>query len=186
MVKAYQQKIFMNPENESSNILKKFLQSLIKKGRKKKAQSLLLKVIRLVQMMQPTKTKYEVFTQAVKNVQPSFEFKRARLGGLYQMIPGAKKPEKQSNLAVRWILALAKEIRNILNDEFALITIGPAAYNRMYEKIGNVNKMLAWGHARAIENLLDKVPDCPRALSDKFGPSNRIKSALMEKGAKIE
>jgi len=87
----YQQKIFINPENESSNILKKFLQSLIKKGKKKKAQSLLLKVIRLVQMMQPTKTKYEVFTQAVKNVQPSFEFKRARLGGLYQMIPGAKK-----------------------------------------------------------------------------------------------
>ncbi|MAW39311.1 MAG: ribonuclease HIII [Kiritimatiellaceae bacterium] len=86
----------------------------------------------------------------------------------------------------RKILALAKEIRNILNDEFALITIGPAAYNRMYEKIGNVNKMLAWGHARAIENLLDKVPDCPRALSDKFGPSNQIKSALMEKGAKIE
>jgi ribosomal protein S7 len=83
----YQQKIFINPENESSNILKKFLQSLIKK---KKAQSLLLKVVRLVQMMQPTKPKYEVFTQAVKNIQPSFEFKRARLGGLYQMIPGAK------------------------------------------------------------------------------------------------
>ena len=35
MVKAYQQKIFMNPENESSNILKKFLQSLIKKREKK-------------------------------------------------------------------------------------------------------------------------------------------------------
>ena len=105
----YQQKIFINPENESSNILKKFLQSLIKKGKKKKAQSRLLKVVRLVQMMQPTKPKYEVFTQAVKNIQPSFEFKRARLGGLYQMIPGAKKPEKQSNLAVRWLLTLAKE-----------------------------------------------------------------------------
>ena len=105
----YQQKIFINPENESSNILKKFLQSLIKKGKKKKAQSRLLKVVRLVQMMQTTKPKYEVFTQAVKNIQPSFEFKRARLGGLYQMIPGAKKPEKQSNLAVRWLLTLAKE-----------------------------------------------------------------------------
>ena len=105
----YQQKIFINPENESSNILKKFLQSLIKKGKKKKAQSRLLKVVRLVQMMQPTKPKYEVFTQAVKNIQPSFEFKRARLGGLYQMIPGAKKPEKQSNLAIRWLLTLAKE-----------------------------------------------------------------------------
>lgn len=109
MVNLFQQKIFMNLENESSNILKKFLQSLIKKGKKKKAQSVLLKVIQLVQMMQPTKLKEEVFMQAVKNVQPSFEFKRARIGGLYQMIPGAKKPEKQSNLAVRWLLALAKE-----------------------------------------------------------------------------
>ena len=27
----------------------------------------------------------------------------------FDIIPGAKKPEKQSNLAVRWILALAKE-----------------------------------------------------------------------------
>jgi len=109
MVNPFQQKIFMNLENESSNIFKKFLQSLIKKGKKKKAQSVILKVIQLVQMMQPTKLKEEVFTQAVKNVQPSFEFKRARIGGLYQMIPGAKKPEKQSNLAVRWLLTLAKE-----------------------------------------------------------------------------
>jgi ribosomal protein S7 len=91
MVNPFQQKIFMNLENESSNIFKKFLQSLIKKGKKKKAQSVILKVIQLVQMMQPTKLKEEVFTQAVKNVQPSFEFKRARIGGLYQMIPGAKK-----------------------------------------------------------------------------------------------
>jgi len=109
MVNPFQQKIFMNLENESSNIFKKFLQSLIKKGKKKKAQSVILKVIQLVQMMQPTKLKEEVFTQAVKNVQPSFEFKRARIGDLYQMIPGAKKPEKQSNLAVRWLLTLAKE-----------------------------------------------------------------------------
>lgn len=86
----------------------------------------------------------------------------------------------------RKILLLAKEIRKVLNDEFALITIGPKAYNRMYKKIGNVNKILAWGHARAIENLLDKVPACPRALSDKFGPSSRIENALMEKGAKIK
>lgn len=86
----------------------------------------------------------------------------------------------------RKILVLAKEIRKVLNDEFALITIGPKAYNRMYKKIGNVNKILAWGHARAIENLLDKVPACPRALSDKFGPSSRIENALMEKGAKIK
>ncbi len=80
---------------------------------------------------------------------------------------------------------MARDIRKLLGDRCAMVTIGPRAYNRMYLKIRNVNKMLAWGHARAIENLLEKVPDCPRALSDKFGPTHQIERALLEKGKKI-
>ncbi|HEY5653908.1 MAG TPA: ribonuclease HIII [Pontiella sp.] len=83
-------------------------------------------------------------------------------------------------------LNMARDIRKLLGDRCALITIGPRSYNRMYSKIRNVNKMLAWGHARAIENLLEKVPNCPRALSDKFGPTHQIEQALMEKGQKIK
>lgn len=82
-------------------------------------------------------------------------------------------------------LNMARDIRKLLGNRCAMITIGPRAYNRMYSKIRNVNKMLAWGHARAIESLLENVPDCPRALSDKFGPSHQIERALMEKGRKI-
>lgn len=81
---------------------------------------------------------------------------------------------------------LARDIRKLLGDRCAMVTIGPRSYNRMYAKIRNVNKMLAWGHARAIENLLEKVPDCPRALSDKFGPTHQIERALMDKGKKIK
>ena len=83
-------------------------------------------------------------------------------------------------------LNMAREIRKILGDRCAMVTIGPRSYNRMYAKIRNVNKILAWGHARAIENLLEKVPDCPRALSDKFGPTHQIERALMDKGKKIK
>jgi len=83
-------------------------------------------------------------------------------------------------------LNMARDIRKLLGNRCALVTIGPRAYNRMYSKIGNVNKMLAWGHARAIENLLEKAPECPRALSDKFGPTRQIERALMEKGKKIQ
>jgi ribonuclease HIII len=84
------------------------------------------------------------------------------------------------------VLNMARDIRKVLGDRCAMVTIGPRSYNRMYTKIRNVNKMLAWGHARAIENLLDKVPDCPRALSDKFGPTHQIERALMDKGKKIK
>jgi ribonuclease HIII len=83
-------------------------------------------------------------------------------------------------------LNLARDIRKLLGDRCSMVTIGPRSYNRMYSKIRNVNKMLAWGHARAIENLLEKVPDCPRALSDKFGPTHQIERALLEKGKKIK
>lgn len=97
---------------------------------------------------------------------------------------GAKDSKKISSDRVA--LQLASEIRKQLEGKYTLVTLGPAAYNRMYASMKNVNRVLAWGHARAIENLLEKVPDCPRALSDKFGPAHRIESALMKNGKKIK
>jgi ribonuclease HIII len=67
----------------------------------------------------------------------------------------------------------------------AIVTIGPEKYNTLYYKFRNLNALLAWGHARAIEDLLGKRPDCPRALSDKFANEREIKRALMEKGRGI-
>ena len=49
-----------------------------------------------------------------------------------------------------------------------------------------MNQLLAWGHARVLEDLLEKVPDCPRAVADKFGPESRTQRALMERGRRIE
>lgn len=81
---------------------------------------------------------------------------------------------------------LAKVIREQLGQRFVIVEIGPEAYNRLYASFGNVNRLLAWGHATAIENLLDRVPDCPRAVADQFGPKHRILSALKEKGRRID
>ncbi|TAN38671.1 MAG: ribonuclease HIII [Verrucomicrobia bacterium] len=81
---------------------------------------------------------------------------------------------------------MADDIRRLLGHRFSLVVIGPGAYNRLYAKIGNVNRLLAWGHARAIENLLAEVPNCPRALSDQFGPQHRIEHALKQRGLTIK
>lgn len=67
----------------------------------------------------------------------------------------------------------------------SVVTVAPPRYNELYRKIGNLNRLLAWGHARIIENLCDLRPDCPRALSDKFADESLIQRALMEKGKKI-
>jgi len=83
------------------------------------------------------------------------------------------------------ILAIAQQIRALLGDRMGVVTIGPEAYNRIYHQFGSLNRLLAWGHARALENLLNNVPECTAALADKFGDERLILRALNEKGRRI-
>jgi ribonuclease HIII len=82
------------------------------------------------------------------------------------------------------IRALAAAIRKSGAPQ-SVVTIAPPRYNELYRKIGNLNRLLAWGHARIIENLCEARPDCPRALSDKFADVRVLERSLMEKGRKI-
>jgi ribonuclease HIII len=80
------------------------------------------------------------------------------------------------------ILEMAPDIRTICPHSF--VAIGPQKYNELYAKIRNLNRLLAWGHARALENLLERV-SCGRAIADQFGDERFILNALQEKGRKI-
>ena len=84
------------------------------------------------------------------------------------------------------IRALAKLIRQTPGVAFDVVLIGPERYNELYRKFGNLNSLLGWGHARVIENLLAKRPDCPRALSDKFADVRVIENALLQHGRRIQ
>ncbi|MFH1550896.1 MAG: ribonuclease HIII [Planctomycetota bacterium] len=65
-----------------------------------------------------------------------------------------------------------------------VVAVGPEKYNELYEKMGNVNRILGWCHARVIENLLEEV-ECPYAITDQFGNKSYVEKALMEKGSKV-
>lgn len=82
--------------------------------------------------------------------------------------------------------ALAGQIIKASRGRFGFVSIGNGAYNRLYNSMRSVNLILAWGHARCIEDLLGKVPSCPKAISDQFGPTKQIENALMKKGRSIE
>jgi len=77
---------------------------------------------------------------------------------------------------------LAEEIRILCPS--TLVVIGPERYNSLYKSFKNLNRLLAWGHARAIENLLEKVP-CSLVISDQFGDERFLESALMAKGRTV-
>jgi len=84
------------------------------------------------------------------------------------------------------IRAVADEIRRNSLGLIETVLIGPAKYNELYKKFGNLNTLLGWGHARVIENLLAKKPDCPRSLSDQFADVRVIERSLLNHSRKIE
>jgi ribonuclease HIII len=89
------------------------------------------------------------------------------------------------------IKELAELIRKTPGCVVTVVPIGNEAYNRLYSKMGSVNTLLAWGHARVIENLMglqhQMNPPPVRAISDQFAHSKEtVAKALMSLGRSIE
>ena len=89
------------------------------------------------------------------------------------------------------IADLAKLIRETPGCVTDSVVVGNEAYNRLYEKMKSVNTLLAWGHARVIENLMGlryrMIPPPVKAISDQFAASKSvIEKALMKQGKEIQ
>jgi len=69
---------------------------------------------------------------------------------------------------------------------FEVVVISPARYNELIEKMRNLNGLLAWAHARAIENVLERQPACRLAVADQFGDERFLRESLMKRGRQIE
>lgn len=82
------------------------------------------------------------------------------------------------------IKKIAHEIKKIETIKFNIISISPKKYNELHSRIGNVNRILGWAHAKVIENLLDKN-SVEEVISDKFGDEKYIYSSLQEHGKQI-
>ncbi len=95
---------------------------------------------------------------------------------------GINDSKKISDSKIKKLSKIIKESSGI---EYEIILISPEKYNELYSKIGNLNNLLAWGHAKCIENLCQKKPECQRALSDQFAKSSVLESSLGNKGQKI-
>jgi len=91
----------------------------------------------------------------------------------------------------RRIAELAQMIRETPGCVHSVVPIGNASYNKLYLKMRSVNTLLAWGHARAIENMMGTAyrmdPPPVRAISDQFAHDKGvIAKALMPLGRSIE
>jgi ribonuclease HIII len=93
---------------------------------------------------------------------------------------GVRDSKRMSDSRVRDVAAALK----IGYPFHSVVAVGPEKYNELYAKLRNLNRLLAWGHARAIENVLEKVP-CGKAVTDQFGDESFVRRALLKKGRTI-
>jgi len=94
----------------------------------------------------------------------------------------------KSSRRIRELGRMIRETKGVVVEK---VVIGNEAYNRLYAKMRNVNSMLAWGHARVLENLMGKVermiPRPVRAISDQFARSKAtLEKALMNLSRELE
>ncbi|WP_018290211.1 ribonuclease HIII [Verrucomicrobium sp. 3C] len=82
-------------------------------------------------------------------------------------------------------IRLSEEIRKAVRGLYSVVVLGPAKYNELYCRFGNLNRLLAWAHATALAELLRKIPSCPRALVDQFAKTPVLERALERQGLSL-
>ncbi len=106
-------------------------------------------------------------------------------GGISRLVKLGCRDSKQIHSEQR-IASIAAEIRATPGVEAEVICIGPRRYNALYEQMRNLNRLLAWGHARVIATLHARVPSCEQALSDQFANEYVLRHALAATGTNIQ
>ena len=64
----------------------------------------------------------------------------------------------------------------------AVVTILPPRYNQLHEEMGrNLNRLLAWAHARALEDVLEKPEgrEAAALVVDRFAESQKLRQVLL-------
>ena len=91
--------------------------------------------------------------------------------------------QDSKNLTDARATSIADQVRDAFPNE--VLTIMPPRYNELWAKFGNLNRLLAWAHARAIENVIEKAPQATAAVADQFGDESLIRNALFERGREV-
>jgi ribonuclease HIII len=90
-------------------------------------------------------------------------------------------------LSDRVISEIAAKIPDICSAH-SIVSIEPVEYNKRYKERSNANVVLAQGHAQAIEDVLESIPEgaCGLVVIDQFSKSkSRVLDELHENGGKM-
>ena len=96
------------PDSKYSNVaVAKFINYVMKKGKKATAQKILYRTFDLIQKKHNLDP-LVVFETAIKNASPALEVRSRRVGGATYQVPHEVRGERKTALTYRWILAAAR------------------------------------------------------------------------------
>ncbi len=87
----------------------KFINRLMKKGKKSVAQRIFYTTMEQVSQKAKTENPIETFKKALSNATPLIEVKARRIGGSTYQVPIDVKPDRGSALASQWIIEAARK-----------------------------------------------------------------------------
>jgi len=136
-----QKKVTFIPEN-SNPLQEKFVNCLMKKGKKSTARRIFKDALQILSD-KTQKDPVRLFEKAIENVKPQLEVRPKRIGGAVYQIPVEVKANRQQTLSIRWILACSRgrkgmPISNKLAEELLLASNGEG---NAIKKREDVNKM---------------------------------------------
>ena len=106
--KSVKREISPDPKYNSLTAAK-FINNLMREGKKSIAQKVLYGALDLVSKKVKKTDPIEILEEAVKNTSPLLEVKSRRVGGATYQVPYEVKGERREALAMRWIIGIAKK-----------------------------------------------------------------------------
>ncbi len=134
----------------NSELVAKFINYVMRKGKKAKAQKIVYKAFDIIEKKTKKKA-LDVFEEALRNVGPYLEVISRRVGGANYQVPVEVPKKRRIALAMRWILEVArsrkgKPMEEKLAEELILASQGKGEAVKKKEemhKIAEANRAFA-------------------------------------------
>lgn len=93
----------------NSVVVSKFINRIMLAGKKSVARSIFYEAMDMLESKVKDATPLEVFEGALEKVRPKLEVKSRRVGGATYQVPMEVRTERRNALALRWLVAYARQ-----------------------------------------------------------------------------
>jgi small subunit ribosomal protein S7 len=104
-------RIILNDPKHDSQLLAKFINMLMKSGKKSVAENIVYGALTQISERngQSEERAVELLEQALDNIKPMVEVKSRRVGGATYQVPIEVRPARRRTLAMRWVIDAARK-----------------------------------------------------------------------------